>query len=94
MRKVKALGVAVATTLWRRVTTTQWRRVALTLRRRVAPTRRRRALHKVQLLITTSATVVKLQHTYKTKFTFSTMSSKRMVGNNTTLHLAFHSKIT
>ena len=94
MREVKALGVAVATTLWRRVATTQWRRVALTLRRRVAPTLRRCALHKVQLLITTSTTVVKLQHTYKTKFTFSTMSCKRMVGNYTTLHITLNCKIT
>ena len=68
MRKVKALGVAVATTLWRRV--------ALTPRRRVAPKLRRRALHKVQILI---ANVIKLQHTYKAIFTLAPMTRKRVI---------------
>ena len=85
MRKIEARGVAVAValSLGRCVALALGRRVANTTGRRVALTLARRALHKIQHIMTTNIGVVKLQHTNKFKFAFSTMAGKRMIRNYT-----------
>ena len=74
--EARGVAVAVALTLGRRVALTLWRRVANITGRRVAIALWRRALHKVQHIMTTNTSVVKLQHTNKFKFAFSTMAGK------------------